>query len=419
MTAAIAVVGSGPAGLYCAERLAREISGARVDVIERWPAPFGLVRGGVAPDHQVTKAITRVLDRPLGQGRLGFFGNVAVGSDISLGELAGLYDAVVLATGAGSDRRLGVAGEDLPGVVGSGDMVAWLNGRPEAPDLATMVGRARSVVIVGNGNVALDMARLLAKAPVEFAGSDLDPDVGAVLASAPLRTITILGRRGATQTAFSPIELAELGQLAHALPMVDPMDLPLEGEADDPVLRVLRDFAGASSGDAAVRIQFLFGRRVLAFRGEERLEAVEVTSPGGTADVMAADLVITCIGYHAEVPGLGVTDGHLANSDGLIAPGLYVTGWARRGPSGTIATNRAEAHEVARRIAAELVSAGRAGGVGLAALLRDRGVDVVDWARWKAIDAAELAAATPGRVRIKFRSAADMLAVPLAAAPTE
>ena len=127
---------------------------------------------------------------------------------------------------------------------------------------------------------------------------------------------------------------------------------------------------------------------------------------------MAADLVVTCIGYHAEAPGLVLADGHLANSDGLIAPGLYVTGWARRGPSGTIATNRAEAHEVARRIVAELVPAGRAGGVGLAALLRDRGIDVVDWARWKAIDAAELAAATPGRVRTKFRSAADMLAVP-------
>jgi ferredoxin--NADP+ reductase len=268
------------------------------------------------------------------------------------------------------------------------------------------------VVIVGNGNVALDMARLLAKAPAEFAGSDLDPGVAEVLARAPVRTISVLGRRSAAQTAFSPIELAELGQLAHALPKVDPADLPLDGESDDPVLRVLRDFAGASSGDAAVRIQFLFGRRVLAFRGHERLEAVELASPEGTADVMAADLLITCIGYHAEVPGLEVTDGHLAHADGLIAPGLYVTGWARRGPSGTIATNRAEAHEVARRIAADLVAAGRAGGEGLAALLRDRGVDVVDWARWKAIDAAELAAATPGRVRTKFRTVAGMLAVP-------
>lgn len=412
MTAALAVVGSGPAGLYCAERLAREISGARVDVIERWPTPFGLVRGGVAPDHQVTKAITRVLDRPLGQARLGFFGNVAVGRDVSLGELGGLYDAVVLATGAAVDRRLGVAGEDLPGVVGSGDMVAWLNGRPGAPDLAPLVGRARSVVIVGNGNVALDMARLLAKAPAEFAGSDLDPGVAEVLARAPVRTITMLGRRSAAQTAFSPIELAELGQLAHAFPKVDPADLPLDGEDDDPVLRVLRDFAGASPGDVAVRIPFLFGRRVVAFRGMGRLEAVEVAGPEGTVESLAADLVVTCIGYQAELAGLAAVDGHLANSDGLIAPGLYVTGWARRGPSGTIATNRAEAHEVARRIAAELVPAGRAGGEGLAALLRDRGVDVVDWARWKAIDAAELAAATPGRVRTKFRSVAEMLAVP-------
>jgi ferredoxin--NADP+ reductase len=396
MGPAIAVVGSGPAGLYCAEKLARDLADARVDVIERLPTPFGLVRGGVAADHQVTKAVTRVLERPLASGRIAFLGGVEVGRDVSLAELRELYDAVVLATGAGEDRRLGVPGEGLASVVGSGAFVAWANSCPGADDLAPLVRRARHVVLVGNGNVALDVARLLAKTPAEFAGSDLDPGVEAALAEAPLETITILGRRGAGETGFSQVELEELGRLARARPMVDADALP----ADGPIAKVLRGFA-ETDGEAPVRIRFLFGRRPEAFLGEGRVAAVRVARVEGGEEVLPADLVVTCIGYATRFEGLTVVDGRIANDEGRIEPGLYVTGWARRGPSGTIATNRAEAHQVAQRIVAEIgVGAGRPGGEVLAA----RGMAPISWDGWRAIDAAERAAAPAGRVRLKLRT---------------
>jgi ferredoxin--NADP+ reductase len=400
MGPAIAVIGSGPAGLYCAEKLARDLADARIDVIERWPTPFGLVRGGVAADHQVTKAVTRVLERPLATGRIGFLGGVELGRDVMLDEIRACYDAVVIAIGAGADRRLGVPGEDLPGVIGSGAFVAWANSCPGAHDLAPFARRARHVVLVGNGNVALDVARLIAKTPAEFAGSDLDPGVEAALAEAPLQTITILGRRGAGDTGFSAVELEELGRLARARPWVDADGLP----ADGPVAEILRGFADAGR-DAPVGIRFLFGRRPAAFLGKGRVEAVRVARAEGGEETLPADLVVTCIGYATHFDGLPVVDGHVANDEGRVEPGLYVTGWARRGPSGTIATNRAEAHQVALRVVAEIgAGADRPGADGLAEILASRGVLPVRWDGWCAIDAAERAAAPEGRVRLKLRT---------------
>ncbi|MBN9463396.1 MAG: FAD-dependent oxidoreductase, partial [Burkholderiales bacterium] len=190
----IAIIGSGPAGCYLADHLLRLAPDAHIDVLERLPVPFGLVRYGVAPDHQGTKAVVRVLDRVLGRERVGFFGNLEIGRDVRLDELRSLYDAVVLATGAPRDRRLGIPGEDLPGVVGSGAFVGWYNGHPDhAPPPLRSV---RSAVVVGNGNVAIDVARILAKSPAEMAGSDLAPQVLELLAAQPIETIHVVGRRG-------------------------------------------------------------------------------------------------------------------------------------------------------------------------------------------------------------------------------
>ena len=414
MRPAIAVVGSGPSGLYCAEKLARDLPGAAIDVVERWPVPFGLVRSGVAPDHQVTKAVTRVIERPLSSGRVGFFGNVELGRDLSLDELAGLYDAVVLATGAEGERRLGIPGEDLPGSLGAGAFVAWANCRPDAADLSDRIARARNVVIVGNGNVALDVARLFAKGADEFAGSDLHPDVAAALGAAALERISVVGRRGAEWAAFTPVELGEFERLARTRPIVDPAALPPDAGDESPVLATLRRFASAPPDERKVPAYFSFGLRPLRFEGGANLEAAVFADANGEEVRLPADLAVSCIGWRAEFPGLLTPEGRIPNTDGSVRPALYVVGWAGRGASGTIATNRAEAHRVAARVGAELAPGNRPGTEGLEALLRARGVDIVRWPRWKAIDAAEIAAAGEGRVRRKFRTRTALLGVPAA-----
>ena len=435
----IAIVGSGPAGLYCAEKLLRDApAGARIDVIEKLPTPFGLVRAGVAPDHQGTKAVTRIFDRMFRRGdqAIAFWGHVEAGRDVTLTELRSLYDAVVIATGAPLDRRLGVPGEDLPGVVGSGAFVGWYNGQPDWTELAPDLEHVRSAVVIGNGNVAIDVARVLAKTADEMARSDLDPEIGSHIGRAPLATISIVGRRGAADAHFSPAELSELGRLARAAPVVIAADLPPDPAADTPTLKVLREFAAAgqpSPDEKPVAIRFLFGRRPAEIFGAPetgvaaiRFERMRCSPDGGgylpTGEVeeLPADLVVSCIGYGAVpcctlAPAAG--GGVFVNEDGRIGDGLYVVGWAKRGPSGTIATNRAEAHAVAQRLLREVGAggSGKAGRAGLEALLRQRGVDVVSWARWERIDAREVEQAsaasstTTGRPRRKFRTVAAML----------
>jgi len=198
----VVIVGAGPAGCYAAERLAREAA-CEVDVIERLPTPFGLVRAGVAPDHQSTKAIGRVLERALGRPNVRFFGNVEVGRDVTLDEHRRLYDAVVLATGATVDRRLDVPGAELPGIVGSGELVFWLNAHPDWAVRAPALGDARSAVIVGNGNVALGVARVLAKSAEEMDAADIAPEAEAAIRAAPLDEIHLVGRRGPDEASFT------------------------------------------------------------------------------------------------------------------------------------------------------------------------------------------------------------------------
>lgn len=400
----IAIIGSGPAGCYLADHLLRLAPDARIDVLERLPVPFGLVRYGVAPDHQGTKAVVRVLDRVLGRDRVGYFGNLEVGRDVRLDELRSLYDAVVLATGAPHDRRLGIPGEDLAGVVGSGAFVGWYNGHPDhAPPPLRSV---RSAVIIGNGNVAIDVARILAKSPAEMAGSDLAPQVLALLAAQPIEAIHIVGRRSAADAKFTQHELSELGTLARTRPRIDE---PGALVGDTPVVEVLRGFA-ADAREAPVTLVFHFGLAPLAFLGATGLEAVRFARADGSVREIDAQLAVTCIGYRSVACcSAAPADGVFPNQDGRIDEGLYVTGWAKRGPSGTIPTNRTEAQQVAHRIAAEVTDHGRPGGDGLAALLAARGVQRVDHASWRRIDAAEQAGAAHDRCRRKFETVAAML----------
>ena len=416
MPLAIAIVGAGPAGCYAAERLARAAPDAAIDVIERLPTPYGLVRAGVAPDHQGTKAVERVLERALTRPNVAFFGNVEVGRDLSLAELRDLYDAVIVATGAPEDRRLGIPGEDLAGVFGSGAFTRWINGHPDAADLPVDLGRVRSAIVIGNGNVAIDVARVLAKSRGEMARSDLAPSIEAAIAAAPLEEIRIVGRRGPAEAHFAPLELEELGSLARATPIVDPAVVPQEG-GNAAVLKVLQHFSAVSDGAKPIRLHFDFHLKPQRFEGGSRVERAvferqrpsrEGYSPTGETASFRADLVVSCIGYRSlSCGGLAPADGRFPNEDGRLEGGLYVVGWAKRGPSGTIPTNRSEAHAVADRLLAETTASGKPGSTALAAALTSRQRKPVAFAGWRAIDGAERARASDGRPREKLRRWSD------------
>jgi len=402
----IAIVGSGPSGCYLADQLLRLLPDSSVDVIERLPVPFGLVRYGVAPDHQGTKAVSRVLDRILSSPRITFFGNVEVGKDVLLEQLLAWYDAVVLATGACRDRKLGIPGEDLPGVVASISFVNWYNSHPES--LAPVLTDVSSVVIIGNGNVAIDVARILARAPQDFTGSDLPLEVATLLSAQPLKEIHIVGRRGPADAKFTEHELAELGALERVLPQVEG-DADLSG--DTPVLRILRGFQSQRPRSAPISLQFHFSMTPIGFVGSSRLRAVRFKSAHAEY-ALPAQLAVACIGYQAGACCSALpVDGIFPNEQGRIRNGLYVVGWAKRGSTGTIPANRSEAQQLAQRIAKEVPDSGRSGRVGLTDHLRVNGRQYVDYAGWKRIDTAEVARAIDGRCRFKLKSIREILEV--------
>lgn len=402
----IAIIGSGPAGCYTAESLLKLLPDAQIDIIERLPVPFGLIRYGVAPDHQSTKGAARVLDRTLSNKRVRFFGNLAVGRDVTLGALRSMYNVVVIATGAPRDRKLGIPGEELPGVIGSGAFVNWYNGHPSrtVPHMA----RVRSAVVIGNGNVALDAARILAKGADELKGSDLPADVLHALQSQPIEEIHIVGRRSASDAKFSPTELKELGSLQLAKPVVEDGDVL----GDTPVEQVLQQFASDDRSGLPVTIHFHFGLVPVAFDGEERLQGVRFRSVSGQQVELPAQLCVTAIGYES-VPCCTATpaNGVFSNDSGRIDERLYVVGWAKRGPSGTIPTNRSEAQQVAQRIASEIGTGKDELGPDLAGLLRSAGVSWVDYAGWKRIEAAEKGGACEDRCQLKLLHVEEMLRV--------
>ena len=426
----VAIVGSGPAGYYSAEALQKSFGEAiRIDMIDRLPVPYGLIRFGVAPDHQSIKAVAKRYEKVALSPGVRFIGNVTVGRHISIEELRGLYDAVILATGAPQDRPLGIEGADLPGVTGSAAFVGWYNGHPDFTGLAPPLD-VEAAAVIGNGNVALDVARILSKTPAEFVGSDIVAHAFEALGNSAVRKITILGRRGPHQIAMTPKELGELGHLQAASPRVDPADLPEEAEdaALDPGLRKsvahLRDFAAGGREAKAKEILFDFFAKPLRIEGEGRVERLivertrldEAGNAIGTGETYAVPcgLVVSCIGYMTPpIDGVPyeLDRGRFLNKDGVIGDGLYCVGWARRGPSGTIGTNRPDGYEVAETIHAALGDGGsdKPGAAGLDRLLDERGADVVSFDDWRQIEAAEVGRARPGNPREKFVAVADML----------
>jgi ferredoxin--NADP+ reductase len=424
----IAIVGSGPAGYYTAEAAQKEFGDdVRVDIFDLLPVPYGLIRTGVAPDHQSIKAVSRRYEKTALSDNVRFVGNVTVGKDVTIPELQGLYDAVVLATGAPKDRPLDIPGAELGNVFGSAAFVGWYNGHPEFaaldPDLS-----GKTAVVIGMGNVALDVARILAKTPREFAGSDIVGHALDALKASAIERIVILGRRGPHQIMMTPKELGELGELERAAPHVEPRDLPDVG--DDAILEpglrksvtLIRGFAAMPEdirAEKRIAIEFDFFAQPVALSGNGTVEAIEVertevvagrASGTGERYSIPASLVVSCIGYRttpiADVP-FDERQGRFANDDGRILPGLYAVGWARRGPSGTIGTNKPDGFSVVGKIREDIDSGAlggtaRQGRPGFDALAAARGLDVVTFRDWKKIEEAEEKAAREGAPREKF-----------------
>jgi NADPH-dependent glutamate synthase beta subunit-like oxidoreductase len=428
----IAIIGSGPAGYYTAEAAQKAFGeDVRVDIIDRLPVPFGLIRFGVAPDHQSIKAVSRRYEATALSDNVRFVGNVTVGVDVTIDELHGLYDAVVLATGAPNDRMPGIPGDDLPGVYGSAAFVGWYNGHPDFAALNPVLD-GRNIVVIGNGNVALDVARICSKTRDEFAGSDIVDHALLALEDAQTESINILGRRGPHQIAMTPKELGELGHLQRASPVVEPADLP-ELEADallEPGVRKsvthLRAFAAIPENihaEKPIRMEFDFFAAPVRIEGDGKVERVVIERTKLDADMRSvgtgetytipASMVVACIGYQTP-PIEGVPyehgRGRFASDEGRILPGLYCVGWARRGPSGTIGTNKPDGFAIVEKIAEDISEGqGKEGRAGLDALLDARGTQVVKFSDWKKIEEAEVARARDGAPREKFVSIEDMI----------
>ncbi|HLX20292.1 MAG TPA: FAD-dependent oxidoreductase [Gaiellaceae bacterium] len=423
-----AVVGSGPAGFYAAGALLSADVPVEVDMFERLPTPWGLVRLGVAPDHPKLKTVSRAFERIAEKPGFRFLGNVEIGRDIGQADLARLYDAVVYAVGAQTDRRLGIPGEDLPGSWAATEFVAWYNGHPDYQELAFDLAVDRAVVI-GVGNVALDVARMLALTPEELAPTDTADAAIAAICGASIREIVVVGRRGPAQAAFTTPELAELGELTGADVIVDSVDLEGAVATDtnsERNLDVLREFAARTPSGKPKRVVLKFFRAPIEIRGTDRVEGVElvrtVLDQDGRAvatderETLECGLVFRSVGYRGvELPGVPFDEkgGVIPNEDGRVAPGVYVAGWIKRGPTGVIGTNKKDATETVEHLLADLRDAPRKGtaAADVDALLDERGVRRVVYDGWLAIDGHERGRGEPlGRPRVKLCTWNELLA---------
>jgi ferredoxin/flavodoxin---NADP+ reductase len=468
----VAVVGSGPAGLYTAEALIKQAAAldpphqVKVDVLDRLPTPYGLVRYGVAPDHKSIKSIAEVLRKVLEHDSVSFVGGVHLGDDVTREDLLTSYDAVVYATGAMRDRRMGIPGEDLPGSVAATDFVNWYSGHPDI-DPGKYILDAESVAVIGVGNVAVDVARILIRDPDELRETDISQPVLETLMSSKVREVHMIGRRGPAQAKFTTKELRELGELAGVDVMVyggeadldafDPTGESARLAAEDRHVRgnytVIRDWADRRPTGNRRRLFIRFWLRPTELHGPSQvsgltLERTRLDENGrfvgtGNYDTLDAQLVLRSVGYQS-VPLAGVpfddrsstvpnAGGRVLGPDGEPLPGEYVSGWLKRGPTGVIGTNKSDAAETVRALLADLVGGPgpdevqlpRAGllrypesapGVAAATgsrfgeLLTARGIRPVSYADWLQIEAAEkeLAASLGRGARVKLPSRAEL-----------
>jgi ferredoxin/flavodoxin---NADP+ reductase len=442
----VAVVGSGPAGFYAAGALLDAEVPFEVDMIERLPTPWGLVRLGVAPDHPKLKTVSRAFERIAQKPGFRFFGNVEVGRDLTHQDLTQLYDAVIYAFGAQSDRRLGIPGEELPGSWSATELVAWYNGHPDFQELEFDLNVERAIVI-GNGNVALDVARMLALTPEELAPTDTtDPAIEAIGAST-ISDIVVMGRRGPAQASWTTQELKELGELAGADVVVDPAELVLDPESEASLeqdtnskrnMDVLRDFAAREPTGKSVTVRLRFLASPVAIHGNGRVESIDlvrnrleerdgrlVAVPTDEQETLACGLVFRSVGYQGVgLPELPFEErrgtirnelGRVVDPDGRHVAQSYCAGWIKRGPTGIIGTNKKDATETVAQLL-EDVQAGRvahreeATPDAVETLLAERDLRAVMYPGWTSIDELERAAGEKlGRPRVKLRTWDELL----------
>lgn len=445
----VAVIGSGPAGFYAAGALLsdKELT-VEVDLYDRLPTPFGLVRAGVAPDHPKIKSVTRVYEKTAANERFRFFGNVHVGRDLTHADLQRHYHAVVYSFGAETDRQLGIPGEDLPGSWAATELVAWYNGHPDHCDHEFDLSCER-VAVVGNGNVAIDVARMLVLPREELETTDTADHAIEALASSKVREVVILGRRGPAQAAFTNPELRELGELTDADVIVEPFELDehsarsIAGEGDITARRnveILQELAAREPEGKPKRVVLRFLVSPVAIHGEGRVEQIELVhnrlehggegqpraQPTDEHETLDVGLVFRSIGYRG-VPVEGVPfdewKGTIPNEEGRVVDphaqhpiaGVYVAGWIKRGPSGVIGTNKRDAQETVGHLLGDcaegrLPEPERPARAAIEQLVRERSPDHVEYSGWQLIDAAERQAGEPhGRPRVKLTRVADML----------
>ena len=451
----VAVIGSGPSGFYAIAALFKaEGIEADVDLFDRLPTPFGLVRGGVAPDHQKIKNVIRVYNRTAQHERFRFFGNVELGRDISVDDLRRHYDHIVYATGNESDRKMGIPGEDLPGVHSATEFVGWFNGHPDFQDRSFDLATARRVAVVGNGNVAMDVTRVLVRHPDELAPTDITAESLAVLRESNVEEVVLLGRRGPAQAAFSPQEIKEIGSLDGVSLLVseEAMDLDevsrtwLEAGAARSVTRnvdYLTEIAGAEAGAGNRRVSCRFlvspielqagddGRVARVVIEENELYASDDGTPrprgAGRTETLEVDLVFKAVGYRGvPLPGVPFHErwGLLPNDEGRlltapdaeVVPGQYVVGWAKRGPTGLIGTNSPDSTATVKKMLEDIEGVTATADPAKAPdqiveLLERRGVDFVTFDDWTRLDEDEVALGeAQNKVREKYTNVESMMA---------
>jgi ferredoxin--NADP+ reductase len=456
----IAVIGSGPAGFYAAGHLLKNSAGRiEVDMLERLPTPWGLVRSGVAPDHPKIKSVTRIYEKTADHPRFRFFGNVNFGEDVSREDLLAHYHAIVYATGSPLDRPLGIPGEDLPGSHAATEFVGWYNGHPDHADLKVDLISAERAVVIGNGNVALDVARMLVLTPSELAPTDTADEALDVLARSLVREVVVVGRRGPAQAAFTNPELRELGELADADVIVDPAELDRALSASDPAaeessttrlnVEILREYSQREPANRERRIVLRFLLSPVELTADEagRVASVDLVVnellPGADGSLRAqptsqreeipAGLVFRAIGYRGiPLPGVPFDErrGIIPNDGGRVTdpetgaplPGEYVVGWIKRGPSGVIGTNKKDAQETVDAILADVLSAANGDGslltpansdpAALERMLRARKPNLITYAGWSQIDRHERSLGeASGRPRVKLTRIEEMLRI--------
>jgi ferredoxin--NADP+ reductase len=445
----IAIIGAGPAGFYTAGHLLKDgPDNLEVDMIERLPTPWGLVRSGVAPDHPKIKSVTRVYEKTAAHPRFRFFGGVELGREISRDELAARYHAIVYATGSPGDRPLGIPGEDLPGSHAATDFVGWYNAHPDFADRDFDLSCRRAIVI-GNGNVALDVARMLTLSHDELRVTDIADHALQALDASEIEEIVVAGRRGPAQAAFTNPELLELGELGDADVIVDPDELALALAVEDPnvdatVARnvaVLRDYAARPPAGRRRRIVLRFLLSPVAIDGDGGVRSVRMVRnelrpsesgalravATGETETIEAGLVLRAIGYRGmALPGVPFDArsatipneaGRVLGTDGLPCVGEYAVGWIKRGPSGVIGTNKKDAQETVDALLADLAEGRHLRPAdpdrdAVEALLRARHPSLVTYEGWTEIDRHERSRGEPhGRPRVKLTRIEELLRV--------